>query len=253
MEEDTPEALLFGETRPDPVDELYGGERDEMFGELLEEEGDPMTAMSPPRPVAAKIVPTPAPVPAPAVPVPKAKGMTPAEYATELARIRKLPNEKDRMQAMANLMLAKKNGTPLAAPAPPAQQRPAPVQVSKPAPAPQAQRQETSMFPSPQDLSDMEAFVLWTTLAMVIHGQLEAALLFKELHVEGLSPEDWEKRRNRYRDIKTRAVRFLSRCLAMQGRLIAALEVVYKIRNPVLWKIIECMHACKLVVSSKPK
>lgn len=39
----------------------------------------------------------------------------------------------------------------------------------------------------------------------------------------------------------------------MQGRLIAALEGVYKIRNPVLWKIIECMHACKFVVSSKPR
>lgn len=50
-----------------------------------------------------------------------------------------------------------------------------------------------------------------------------------------------------------RAFRFLSRCVAMQGRLIAALEGVYKIRNPVLWKIIECMHACKFVVSSKPR
>ncbi len=39
----------------------------------------------------------------------------------------------------------------------------------------------------------------------------------------------------------------------MQGRLTTALEGVYKVRNPVLWKVIECMHACKFVVSSKPR
>ena len=118
--------------------------------------------------------------------------MTPQDYATEMARIRKLPNEKERMQAMANLLTSKrKNGTTSAAQKTPDQpQRTTPQQQQQQQQQPQqqqqqqqphqqAKKQEVSAFPSPQDLSDMEAFVYWTTLVLVVHGQIEHPLYFK--------------------------------------------------------------------------
>ncbi len=203
LEFDSPEALLDpfrGHSAPDPVDEAFAsvaGKGKEEEGEEEEEEeedGDPMTAMSPPRPTAA--VAQKAPVqqqqqqaqPSQGMVRKEARGachslscffslfqgITPQQYSMELARIRKLPNEKERMQAMANLMTAKKNGTSLPAPQ---SVQPQPQQQQQR--QQQAKKQEVSAFPSPQDLSDMEAFVYWTTLALVVHGQFDRPLPFK--------------------------------------------------------------------------
>ena len=109
--------------------------------------------------------------------------MTSQDYATEMARIRKLPNEKERMQAMANLLTSKrKNGTTSAAqktPDQPQRAQPQQQQQQQQQTQQQAKKQEVSAFPSPQDLSDMEAFVYWTTLVLVVHGQIEHPLFFK--------------------------------------------------------------------------
>lgn len=109
--------------------------------------------------------------------------MTPQDYATEMARIRKLPNEKERMQAMANLLTSKRrNGATSAAqktPDQPQRAQPQQQQQQQQQTQQQAKKQEVSAFPSPQDLSDMEAFVYWTTLVLVVHGQIEHPLFFK--------------------------------------------------------------------------